>query len=647
MRTYRGARRFGWFLAALLATAGSALGQPCRSPDCVQDFPKDAGSINVRDFGAKGDGHTDDTAAILAAIAESGGDTGRQMWHDRLVYLPPGTYLVSGTLLKRYADGHFASGMILVGHSVERTTIRLADHASGYSDPTRPRPVVMTTSKRVDKGGSDYEGKGEGNDAYENFVENLTIDVGANNPGAVGIDYLANNIGAVRDVLLHAGPGSGAAGIVMLRKWPGPALLQRVTVEGFDVGIDIGNTEYGITLSRVLLSGQRVAGLRNVGNSVTTEYLNVEGGAGPALINRTTGGLIVLSEASLSTRVGNTLQNEGTLVFRDVAVHGGDLPAAMGPPDRRVSGWLSGPTQWHPLASSWTLPHPEAPAVATGAVGAWAHVKPPPEDDAQREDATDGLKAALRSGASTVYLPHGTYWISDGLEIPASVHRILGMNSTIRVLPQRLPAFTRKSGMLRVREPGQPLAIERLAFDNTNAGQQVGVEVSGDRTVLLKDTVGSGVTTLDRQPSGGTTFLEDTCCGLIRVAGPRPVVARQLNSEGGGVRVTNTGTPLAIIGIKTEGFCTAVETEASGRTEVIGGLIYIVAEPSGPDMPAFVTKDAEITATFVEEALLPSRHYKLYLSEQQSGSIRETSSASMPSRGLGHIVPLLQGRTSH
>ena len=81
--------------------------------------------------------------------------------------------------------------------------------ASAIADA--PRGVIMTTAKLLDgtptSGGKDYTHKGEGNDAYENFVEDLTIDVGASNPGAVGIDYLANNIGAIRDVRVIAPAG--------------------------------------------------------------------------------------------------------------------------------------------------------------------------------------------------------------------------------------------------------------------------------------------------------------------------------------------------------------------------------------------------------------------------------------------------------
>lgn len=629
------------FVAAFLLLAGPAAGQPCRAPACAQDFPADAGAINVRDYGARGDGRTDDTAALLAAIAASGDDTGRQVWHDRLVYLPAGTYVVSGTLLKRYAGGNFASGMILVGGAVDRTIIKLADRAPGFADPAAPRAVVMTASKRLDTGGGrDYAGKGEGNDAYENFVENLTIDVGAGNPGAIAIDYLANNIGAVRDVLLRAPPGSGSTGIAMLRKWPGPALIQRVAVQGFDVGIDVANTEYGVTLSQIRLTGQRVAGLRNAGNVVSAEDVGIEGGDGPAIVNRLTGGLVVLTDASLASRDGRPLDNEGTLVLRDSRVIGGRVLAGLG--DGRVNGWLSGPTLWHDAAAAWTLPHPAAPLVAAGAPAHWARVAPPPADDAAREDWADRLQAALRTGASTVYLPHGTYWISHPLDIPPGVRRIVGMNATLRVLPQRRADFARTTGMLRIAEPGEPLVVERLAFDNTDAGLQVAVELRADRTLVLRDIFGAGVTTLDRSPTGGMAFLEDTCCGLLHVAGLRPVVARQLNTEGGGVRVVNDGAPLAIIGIKTEGFCTVVQTEATGRTEILGGLLYVVVPPKEPDMPAFVTRDGQLAATFAEESLVPTSHYRLYLADTEAGQTRQVAPSEMPSRGLGRIVPLMQ-----
>ena len=96
-----------------------------------------------------------------------------------------------------------------------------------------------------------------------NFVEDLTIDVGAGNPGAIGIDYLANNIGAVRNVTLRTESAAARSALSMIRKWPGPALIQNLTVEGFDVGIAVAQTEYGLTFDHIRLAGQRAIALRN------------------------------------------------------------------------------------------------------------------------------------------------------------------------------------------------------------------------------------------------------------------------------------------------------------------------------------------------------------------------------------------------
>jgi hypothetical protein len=227
--------RCAWILGPVAALILSAF-----DASFAAEFPPDSGIVNVRDFGAKGDGRADDTASLQAAINAAGPNTGAFFWRTRIVFLPDGIYRVSAQLQRRYANGAFGSGMILQGQSTTGTVIRLTDHAAGFGNAGAPRGVVMTTAKLLDgtptSGGKDYTTKGEGNDAYENFVENLTIDVGRDNPGAIGIDYLANNIGAVRDVLVTAPQNSGAIGIAMTRKWPGPALLQRVTVHGFGTG---------------------------------------------------------------------------------------------------------------------------------------------------------------------------------------------------------------------------------------------------------------------------------------------------------------------------------------------------------------------------------------------------------------------------
>lgn len=60
---------------------------------------------NVKDFGAKGDGKTDDTVAINKAISD-GARCGEKCKTSTIapavVYFPPGTYLVSGSIIQYY-----------------------------------------------------------------------------------------------------------------------------------------------------------------------------------------------------------------------------------------------------------------------------------------------------------------------------------------------------------------------------------------------------------------------------------------------------------------------------------------------------------------------------------------------------------------
>src|ERR1700733_4614110 len=82
-------------------------------PWTVWDGDGQRGIFDVRDFNAKGDGVTDDHAAIqnaANAVPPTGG----------IVYLPPGNYLITSTIL-------LSDNTILLGAGKENTTITAAD----------------------------------------------------------------------------------------------------------------------------------------------------------------------------------------------------------------------------------------------------------------------------------------------------------------------------------------------------------------------------------------------------------------------------------------------------------------------------------------------------------------------------------------
>ncbi|MDQ3812920.1 MAG: glycoside hydrolase family 55 protein, partial [Armatimonadota bacterium] len=94
-------------------------------------FPADSGVIDVTNapYNAKGDGKTDDTAAIQQALAQFPNA-------NKIIYLSNGTYLISD-MLKWPAGANAANAYkrtTLQGQSRAGTIIRLKDHAPGYSD---------------------------------------------------------------------------------------------------------------------------------------------------------------------------------------------------------------------------------------------------------------------------------------------------------------------------------------------------------------------------------------------------------------------------------------------------------------------------------------------------------------------------------
>lgn len=620
-------------------------------------FPADSGALNVRDFGAVGDGVTDDTVSILKAIAASGPNTGYFFWQDKIVYFPNGTYLITAPLVKRYADGKFAAGMVLVGQSQTKTILKLKDNAPGYGSTKSPKAMIFPSSNLMDRGGAyggnkDYPALGEGNDAYRNGVENMTVDVGAGNPGAIGIDYLANNIGAIRNVIVTAPTGSGAIGIAMTRKWIGPALLDHVTVKGFLVGLDVASTNYGITLNHIVLSGQVGAGLRNIHDEIAANDLVIDS-KGPAIINLAGDGEIILADAKLSSQVATTIQNTaGVVVFRASHATNSQGFTHSKSKDELLDGYLTGPNQWTSLVGKSFLPVADPPSVAEEPSSKWVSVTsfgavPISFTDSYGKiegtpkDSWAAFHAAFESGASTIYLPHGIYYVSRNLVIPDTVKRIVGMDSTIRIF-QGNSSWKASDGTFRLISTASDAAleIEHLAFN----GGQLALEQGSRRPLVVRDSAfAGGALMLNRTAAGGPVFLSDTTSGgKNKIAGPAPVTAVQLNMESCDVCLINSGAPLNVLNVKTERDVTVIDTQGGGRTQVLGGFLYIVLVNPNPDKPAFRVTDSDFSASFVEQAFAQNKAYVNYVTETRKGKTIERVQTDYPARArtdFGRIVP--------
>ncbi|MGL5924970.1 glycoside hydrolase family 55 protein, partial [Chroococcidiopsis sp.] len=179
-------------------------------------FPSDFISANVKtQYGAKGDGVTDDTAAIQKALDDERDEEQDYFGKPKALYFPAGTYLISNTLTWK------GCCMSWQGQGAEISIIKLKDKTKSFGDRNAPKPVIQTI---------------DGNMSFRQNITDLTIDTGKNNPGASGIDYISNNFGSLWNVSIRSGDGQGKVGLDMSRQWAGPCLIKNVQIHGFDYG---------------------------------------------------------------------------------------------------------------------------------------------------------------------------------------------------------------------------------------------------------------------------------------------------------------------------------------------------------------------------------------------------------------------------
>jgi polygalacturonase len=588
-------------------------------------FPADAGVLNVKNFGAKGDGITDDTAAIQALLnAHPNG--------QRIIYLPNGTYLVSATIAwpaGTPGKGNEYKNTILQGQSEAGVTIKLKDRAAGFTIAATPKAVIFTGPAPAQR--------------FNNSIRNLTVDTGTNNPGAIGIQFNASNQGSIRHVTIQSGDGQGVNGLDMnFADEIGPLLIANLTVIGFQYGIRTGFYLNSQTLTNITLQNQSGYGLYNTGQTVNIRGLKSDNAV--TAIYNAGGKMTVLDAALKGTGQAATKPAIWNNLPRDLLVRNlktmGYQAAIQHNKDPSQASLGSVVSQFPPTPKTLNLPIKETPDVPwdNPTQNSWANVRSYGAIPSDSKDDTAAIQAAIDSGKTTVYFPVGSYNLTKTILIRKNVRRIVGTEAMVEVPNTVNPGFKVVGG-------SSPIVV----FERIGSGYNPTptLENASSRTLVIRDATNvSGNMT-----GSGDVFIENVVSNPSQtwVFNKQNVWARQFNVENTGTHITNNGGKLWILGLKTERGGTLIDTKGGGKTELLGGLAYTTTP--GPDgtqnYPMFINNGSAISITLGEINYGGSPNYTTYVRETSGGIVRNLTGESLPNYlGSGKQIPLYVGSPS-
>ncbi|KAJ9467299.1 Glucan 1 [Diplonema papillatum] len=239
---------------------------------------------NAKDFGAKGDGVTDDTSALQTALTQGRQDqpsTKEQL----VVYLPPGTYLVSDTLRVYFYT-------LLTGNDVCPATIKMAPNVS----PTG-------TQKFIVAGPVSCNGCQHTDDFYYQ-VNNLVLDyTNPGNGGGCAMHWAVSQGTSLRNIVFNLGD----AAVGLFGENGSGGFMGDLVFNGGNIGIYFGNQQW--TFRNLQFHNQKVIAIQMIWNwFFTFVHLN---------ITNTPVGIQFMDAGAAITIVDSSFSNVGTAIWTD------------------------------------------------------------------------------------------------------------------------------------------------------------------------------------------------------------------------------------------------------------------------------------------------------------------------------------------
>ncbi len=195
---------------------------------------------NVLDYGAVGDGVTDDTAAIKKAMTSGsrcGVGCNGSTTKNAIVYFPPGTYLISSTVPMPF-------GTQVIGDAINRPTLLASGSFVGLG-------VLSTDEYTGGQGGAEEYYINTAN--FYRQIRNLAIDITHASANIACLHYQVAQATSLQNVELIASTDAAKNQIGMFAENGSGGQISDVTFTGGTIGLYGGNQQF--TAQRLTFNG--------------------------------------------------------------------------------------------------------------------------------------------------------------------------------------------------------------------------------------------------------------------------------------------------------------------------------------------------------------------------------------------------------
>ncbi|KAK2013535.1 glucan 1,3-beta-glucosidase [Colletotrichum eremochloae] len=404
---------------------------------------------NVKDFGAKGDGSTDDTVAIQAAMDEGnrcGFGCDSSTVTPALVYFPAGTYVVSKPIVMKYYTH-------MVGDATALPTIKAAASFTGMA--------VIDADPYDDQGNNAHTNQNN----FWKLVRNFNIDLtGMPFTSGAGIHWQVAQATSLQNIVFNMRTDGGEANVqqgIFIDNGSG-GFMTDLTFNGGKYGAFMGSQQF--TTRNLTFNNCKTAVYMNWNWLWTFQDVKINNcGVGIDMSNggassQTVGSVLLLDSVISNTPVGvltaynpSSSSTNGSLVLDNVDMSS-NVPAAVQivdtkttvlPGNQKIASFIQGKAYSGAAGNGKAIQNAQdaivKPPVLLGADGKVVTRSKPQYENVPassflsakangckgdgKSDDTAAIQALFNKAGPNdiVYFDQGAYIISDTIEVPKDI----------------------------------------------------------------------------------------------------------------------------------------------------------------------------------------------------------------------------------